>query len=215
MTTADGTTHAKLLEYIKKRGFTFVGPDVETAHIPRTPSSQKIMAIAAATFGIGNPLVAFASGIVPDFKDQDIRKSLISLYDVADFVGVSLEWGAVRMVLSLDADEITDEALIGKFVLLHERITQFRKYAMSSLQTRLGDIKQGTVAHVFLVFRQPYKADHFANNLSDKCKQVTFWKKIWTLPWAVDVPGKRIHRWSGFPPYDTIGQSELTEYLFT
>jgi hypothetical protein len=128
-------------------------------------------------------------------------------------VAISLDWGAVRLIITLEADEIGDELLVGRFSLLHDKISTFRNYAMTTLRTIFGNATQGTSAKVLLIYRKPYKADYFLNNLSEKCKHITFWKKIWTLPVAVDVPGRKILPWKGFPPYEK-GVFNLSSALF-
>lgn len=203
----------RLIEYLKSRQFAIVPTEGQCEPIKRVSMTNTWMTKAASSAAFG-PLAAFASGITPNSNDAELVKSLRGLYELAALVGIRLATGSVGIALVIDADELEDEVLVGRCVLLQERISEFDKYGFKIIRTLFGDIKHGVVAYVFFVFRKPYKADHFLNNLSNKCKQVAFFKKIYTLPWAIDVAGRRVHKWKGFPLFDSVDREAMASSLF-
>lgn len=206
--------YQRIAKYFTSISFTFIGRPDEDQPIPGISLRDRAMATAAASVVFGL-IGGLSSGMVDDSSESELRSALKRFSRFGGLTAVSLKSGAVRIVLVLPADETSDEALIGTFSLLHDELTDFRRFALTTLRNWLfGDVKQGVLLHCLLVFHTQYKADHFANSLSDKCKHITFWKKIWTLPWAIDVPGNRVVRWNGFPPYDDIGLKAMSNHLF-
>ena len=203
----------RLIQYLKAGNFVIIPTEGHCDPIQRVSRSDIWMTKAAMAAAFG-PLGALLSGSLPNANDSEVVRSLRSLYQLANLVGVRLKTGAVGIVLVIDADELEDEAIVGRCVLLQDKLSEFGKYGFKILNTPFGDIRQGVAAYVFFVFRQPFRADYFLNNLSSKCKQVAFFKKIYTLPWAIDVAGRKIHKWKGVPLYDPIGCESMRGHLF-
>lgn len=162
----------------------------------------------------GGRLVEYLARRHFTFEDEDLQGAFLACREIASVVGISLEAGAVRLALIGEADAIADDRLLGDFFLVHGKLTEFRRHGMPVLKTRVGDVTQGIRAHVFLVFNRPGQAEHFLEHLLERCRHVTFWRKVCTLPWVIDVPGQRVLRWRGWPPCRGLNQAELAGHLF-
>ncbi len=187
-----------LVDYsVKDEDFSFLGA-ADELDAPQKMSSRMQFALGAAAgvaFGIFGGM---ASGYMKGSADYDaLIADLRKMLDCSDVIGIRLKDGMAVLRLGIDADELTGEALIGRFAIIHERATEFRKYAYTIMRSWINETKLPTVSQGVVVFSKHQKAKQFIQQHGDKCKHYTFWKGVRTQPWVVDLQEEVITRCSG------------------
>jgi hypothetical protein len=151
--------------------------------------SEKTKILAAeALAGFGAFVINFSS-----FTDNDVKPELERLAGLCDLMGVKLST-SVNLVLFIYGDNLADDAIIGKCHLIHDRLSSFKKFAM-----RFGWVKYPVRADVFFAFNDSEKAFHFRNSVQAYCKHYPFLRKIWVLPWGIDLTAKSVWTYQGLP----------------
>jgi hypothetical protein len=111
------------------------------------------------------------------------------LFQHCDFLGVYLKWGAATLRLLIDGDRVTDEGLIGRFALIHERAFDFRKYCSAVGGNKLPVHVQGMI-----FFSAHTRAEQFWQRCADKCVHKSAWKSVFTKPWVFDLEAEKMKR---------------------
>ena len=181
-----GDFFLNLVENSQAKGFSFLTPDERFDEPKRGSAGQQaiVAMIAGAAFGA---LGGLATGYAGKLNNEQLLNDLKRMSEYCDVTGINLISGMVILRLAIDADEIKDDALIGRFALIHERTHDFRKYGMSLFGGNIG-----TATHVIVTFSSHERAQDFAKNVAKKCKQVSFWKKVNTRPWVADLEAEEI-----------------------
>jgi hypothetical protein len=130
-----------------------------------------------------------------------------------DFIGIKTSNGPALLRLAIDADDIPDETLIGRFAVIHEQAHNFRKHS-STFPGGFKETKFAVYAQVVVVFSSHKRARNFIQRFADQCSHTAFWKKVYTYPWIVDLEDEEIKRYR--QPLDNFfGQGEkLKSELF-
>ena len=128
------------------------------------------------------------------FNDNEVKAELEKLGALCDLIGVNVSSASVGLVLFLYADDLTDEAAVGKSHLIHDRLAPFKKFTM-----RIGWNKMPVSAKVFFVFSNSEKAFHFRTTVQEHCKRHSLFSKLWVLPWGVDLSAKSVWAYQGLP----------------
>jgi hypothetical protein len=158
--------------------------------IKQMPVGYRATHIAAwALAGFGGFAVNFSSA-----TNDEVKSELAKLGTLCDLIGVKLFTGAVKLVLIVHCDDLSDEAVVGKSHLIRDRLNAFKKFAM-----RVGWSKMPVVANVFFVFGNSEKAFHFRQSVQEHCKQHTLFSKFFVLPWGVDLSAKSVWGYKGLP----------------
>jgi hypothetical protein len=180
-----------LIEYSRGEGYSFFVPG-EAFDEPRKLSAggQALIAVAAGAFA--GLLGGLSSGYLDKTSKEDLLVDMKNMSQYCDVVGLKLSYGNVLLRLGIDSDNLSNETLIGRFSMIHERVHDFRKYAASFLRSVFSDGKQPTFAHVFVIFSSHKRAKDFKDNCAEKCKQSAFWKKVYTSPWLVDLEDEEL-----------------------
>jgi hypothetical protein len=94
--------------------------------------------------------------------------------------------------VAIDANNLTEDALVGRFSLIHERAFDFRKYALSAIASRMD-----TAVEVLVIFSTHERARDFTERLAGKCKHATglfsgWGGRVHTDPWVVDLEREEI-----------------------
>jgi hypothetical protein len=182
-----------LLDYSKADGFSFLVPG-EGFDDPKRLSGGKqmlISAVAGVAFGL---IGSLSSGYMDKTQKDGLVAELLKMHEYCGLVGIKLSDGPVLLRLGIDADDISGEALVGRFAMIHERAYDFRKYAPSVMRTIWNDGKLATVAQVVIVFSTHKRAREFTQTLADKCKHTAIWKKVYTQPWVIDLEDEEVTR---------------------
>jgi hypothetical protein len=176
---------------VKEEDFSFLGDGDTLAEPKRMSAPMQLLAnVLGGLSGIpGGEGIADKDALV-----ADLRKML----DCSDVVGVRLKDGPVVLRLGIDADQMSGEALIGRFAVIHERIVEFRKYAYTIVRSWIMEGKMSTIAQGVVVFSEHQKAKQFIEHYGDKCRHSAFWKDTITQPWIVDLEDEMITSLAGF-----------------
>jgi hypothetical protein len=178
-----------LAEYSQSKGFSLFKPDTDEFEDPKRFSKGQQIAIGmiyGAAFGaLGGGL----GGYYSETRKEQLVSDLKTLSEYRDMIGINLSRGFNLLRVAIDADDLTDEALIGRFALIHERLHDFRKYAMSSLTGKMR-----TQAEVLVVFSAHERATAFIEGSAKKCGQLSYRKNVMTQPWIVDLEQDEITR---------------------
>jgi hypothetical protein len=189
------------IDYFKREGFAFYVPNESFADPEEISLKRQIgfkLAIGVGMALAGYPELGFLmgtnAGLVSDKDKDSLVADLQKIKNYCDFVGIKLSNGPVVLRLGIDGDDISEESMIGRFAIIHERAHDFIKYSASLLKSRFGDNKFSTHTSVVVVFSTHKKAKYFNENLAGKCKHTAFWKKVYTHPWVVDLEDEEIKR---------------------
>ncbi len=182
-----------LLEYSKEEGFSLLVPG-ERLNDPKGLSLGKQMVIAAVAGTVFGLIGSLSSGYQDETKKQGLVADLQRMQDYCALVGIKLSNGPVLLRLGIDADDISGEALAGRFAMIHERAYDFRKYAPSSMRTIWRDNKLATFVQVVVALSAHKRAREFILSFGDKCKHTAVWKNVHTQPWVVDLEDEDIKR---------------------
>jgi len=182
-----------LLDYSKGEGFSFLQGD-ERFEDPKRLSGGKQALVAAAAGALFGLVGSLSSGYMTETDRAGLIADLKKMNDLCDRVGIKLSDGSVLIRLAINADSLSDESLVGRFALIHERAYDFRKYAISIMRSIWSDGKQPTVSQVLIAFSAHRRARTFLQSFADKCKHTAVWKKVYTQPWVVDLEDEDITR---------------------
>jgi hypothetical protein len=201
-----------LCDYSKANGFALFIPGTEF-DVPKGMSGKSkaliIGAAALAAVALGGRLIYYGSGKSAD-KDRMIGD--LQRMPYCDFVGVKLSSGTVQLRLGINSDNLSGEALVGRFAMIHERAIDFRKYA---------SMNPSALTEVFTTFSSHKRAREFIQNFADKCKHLAYKKMTRTFPVVIDLEDEDITSfapklfWSQKPSFFWAREIEkLKETLF-
>lgn len=176
----------KLIEQSKTEGFTFLLSG-EPINDPKRVSAfaQAFAAVAAgAVWGL---LGSLSTGYLDQSTREKLTGDLRWMNELCDLAAIHLSSGHTVLRLVIDADNVSQETIVGRCALIHERTHRFREYGLTLMRSVFSDGKLGTHAQVILVFSSHEKAKDFGDNYADKCEHTAFWKKVHTKPWVVDL----------------------------
>lgn len=170
-----------LLEYSHSKGFSFLTPDQAFEQPKKLSTAQqtKVAMISGVFFGaLGGISTGYTSKINKEQTIADFKR----MSEHCDLVGLNLSGVVVQLRLGLDADDLTDEAIVDRCTLIQERAHDFRNYALS-----LFTGKMSTHAEVIMAFSSHKRAKEFIDRSAKKCKHWSYWKKVMTHPWVADL----------------------------
>lgn len=141
--------------------------------------------------------------------DSEIKNELLKLVGLCDLIGIHAASGGISLVLFVYADDLTDEAAIGKSALIHDKLSPFKKFTM-----RVGWNKMPVRATVFFVFANSEKGFHFRQSVQERCKHFSLLTKLWVLPWGIDLVAKSVWPYRGLPA-NWMKPAEIEARLFS
>jgi hypothetical protein len=193
-------------QHFTKSDFQFLTPDLRPENL-RWPRPDQIEKITYREGTGGYPeirgIARFLGMATTPASSQVGEKVLTTLRGMkahGETVGFSLEGGAPKVLLEVDAENLNDEQILGRFILISDAAAKFKDFA---LNIPMGGrwSKHPTTCHVFVSFSSHSKAIHFNEDLEGKCKSYNiFTKAPHVFPWTVDLERKRVKKYSGFPP---------------
>jgi hypothetical protein len=181
------------LDFFKGEGYTFLIPGVQLDNPIQLSGGKQALVAAAAGMAFGL-LGSLSSGYMDKVDKEVLKKDLQRLYDYCDLAGIHLSSGNVVLRLVMDGDNLSNETIVGRFAMIHERAYDFRKYAMTFLRSVVSDGKLSTYAIVLMAFSSHKRTKDFINGYADKCKHTAFWKKVRTQAWVIDLEDEEITR---------------------
>ena len=187
---------ANLIDYARHEGFGFLAPD-EKLEDPKklSASQQAFMQIAsgiiyAATTGlgaVGGIMGAASSGPLSRVDKKELVPDLKKMNEYCDFSAIDLNSVFVMLRLALDGDSLTNDAIVERSDLIHQKSHDFHKYAMF-----LFGHKSSVHADMMIAFSSHHRAKEFVDSFAKKCNKKSFWKAVFTHPWVVDLENEEI-----------------------
>lgn len=178
----------------------------EGKSIQRMSTGHKIL-VTGGMFVAGG-LIAALSTKSSKSSDEEINVEIGKLKKSCDSVGIRLDTGQTLLSLFIYADDLSHDQMIGRSVLIQDQMKTFKNYSM-----RMGLSKMGVFAKVFYVFFDSEKAFQFRQAVQAHCKHCEFFKKIYVLPWGIDVSAKSV--WGYKLPFLSFKPKELETKLFS
>jgi hypothetical protein len=181
-----------LIDYYKGRGFSFFVPGEQFVNAEKTSLAKrtvfKAIAGMAMTLAV-NPGLGIATSLtsfnLSAADKESLAKDLEQMHNYCDLVGIKISdpIAPAMFILGIDADDISNESLIGRFVNIHEHAHNFIKYSPSAMFGK----KNGVRTSVCVVSSSHKRAKDFIENAATKCKHSAFWKKVDTWSWPMDL----------------------------
>ena len=211
MATNKSSFFINLLAYSKAQGYSFLVPNEQfDANKPSARTQLKQNLLMAATVGVMgavmgmNTRVFFGNSNSAQLSQNEkdaLAKDLTELQNHCDFAGIKLDNGPANLRLAIDADNLSDESLIGRSAIIHQRTHDFLKYTSYVMY----DTKYGASTHLMIVFSSHKRVEEFWKKYANKCHHKSFLKKVYTRTWVVDLENKEITR-QGYFLSDLLGQ---------
>ncbi len=194
---------ANLIDHSQAEGFSFLTPDGNVSDPKRMSEGRQMVVrlIQGAAFGLLGGIVGYT-----ETRKQELIRDLTAFSAHGDLAGINLTQGTVILRIVIDADGLTDDTLVGRFTLIHESAHNFRRYGLSTFSGNMS-----THVHVILLFSSHERADAFGKRYGKKCSQWSFWKKVLTNPWIIDLEREELIR---FQVGAGIGAAKLKAALF-
>ena len=203
---------SKFVGFFSKRGFQFLKPDLNPADIEQTNIFIKLLgsglgSVALGFAGISPIFGALFSPDGPNATSEKLMTTLSKIQKHGELVGVLLKYGRPKVILIVYAEELKDDEIIGRFVLIHESVQNIQDFSMRMLGNK---IIMPAECLVFTIFSSHSKAEHFRERLENKCKRHNiFSKSVAVLPWTVDLERKRVRK-----PRAFLAAPEFKEDVF-
>jgi hypothetical protein len=178
----------------------------EEKSIQRVSTGYKILATSSALVAGG--LISALGTKSASFSDEEVRTEMSKLKKLVDLAGIRLDTGAVSLALFVYADNLSDDQMIGRSVMIRDQMKSFKNFSM-----RLMLSKMGVYASVFHIFEDSSKAFHFRQSVQAGCKHMEMFKKSYVLPWGIDLSAKSVWAYKGLPLL-SIKPEEIEAKLF-
>lgn len=175
--------------------------------IQRISTGRKVL--MTGSFFVAGGLISALGTKSSKFSDDEVKAEIVKLRQLCDLVGIRLDTGPAILALFIYADDLSDDQMIGRSILILEQMKSFRDFTM-----KIGWSKMGVSARVFYVFSDSNKAFHFRQSVQEHCKHGEFFKKIYVRPWGVDLSAKSVWAHKGFPDLN-LKPADIEAKLFS
>jgi hypothetical protein len=179
----------------------------EGKSIQRMSTGQKVLFTGGAFIAGG--LVAALCTKFPKSSDEEIHTEIQKLKKTCDLVGIRLDTGSIVLSLFIFSDDLSQDQMIGRSVLIQDQMKAFKNFTMRFMLTRMA-----VYANVFYIFSDSEKAFQFRQSCQANCKHGEFFKKIDVMPWGVDVSAKSVWGYKGLP-VSMFNSKDLETKLFS
>lgn len=173
--------------------------------IQRVSTGRKVLLSGA--FFVAGGLISALGTKSSKFSDDEVKAEMAKLRKSCDFVGIRLDTGGAILALFIYADDLSDDAMIGKSVLIKDQMKSFKDFTM-----KMAWSKMAVFAKVFYVFFDSGKAFHFRQSVQGHCYQKLFWDKIYVRPWGIDVSARSV--WAHQELFMAKEKAEIETKLF-
>lgn len=153
--------------------------------IQRVSTGRKVL-LSSSLFVAGGLISALGTKS-SKFSDDDVKVEMAKLRKTCDFLGIRIDTGEAILALFIYADDLSDDAMIGRSILIRDQMKAFKDFTM-----KMAWSKGGAFAKVFYVFFDSAKAFHFRQSVQGHCYQKLFWDKIYVRPWGIDISAKSV-----------------------
>lgn len=198
-----------LTEYSQAQGFCFLHRD-EPFEEPKRPSvGQQTVYTAISAIGFGL-IGAALTGYFEKLNKEELIRDLKSMSEYCDVVGINLSKAIVILRLGTDGDDLADDVIVERFSAIHARAHEFQKYAMSLAMAG----KMSVRTQALIAFSSHKRATDFGEGFASRCKQSSFWKKIYTEAWVIDLEDENVTRFRHGGEFLARDLAEIKTELF-
>ena len=179
----------------------------EGKSIQRISTGHKVL-VTGGMFVAGGLIAALGTRSSKS-SDEEVNAEIGKLKKSCDLVGIRLDTGQTLLSLFIYSDDLSPDQMIGRSVLIQGQMKTFKNFSM-----RMALSKMGVFAKVFYTFFDSEKAFNFRQSVQAHCKHSEFFKKIYVLPWGIDVSAKSVWGYKGLPLL-SFNPKELETKLFS
>ena len=183
--------YLRFVRYFQAEGCVFPASTETEIRATGMPFWTRVLASGGGVLG------GLCTGYSARFTDENVRAELFRLGHHCDLVSVKCDGLAPLLIVTMEADDLSNEELVGRFAFRDEATARFKDFA-----PRLGIAygqKLGVDCHAFVVAATSTRALSFEVNAQEKCKRFHFWRKVHVLPWSVDLESRRLTQFPGLP----------------
>jgi hypothetical protein len=178
----------------------------EGKSIQRISTGYKVLVTGGAFVGGG--LISALGTKSSKFSDDEVKAEITKLRKSCDLVGIRLYTGQTQLVLFIYADDLSDDAMIGKSILIRDQMKSFKDFTMKVVWSTMG-----VSAKVFYVFFDSGKAFHFRQSVQEHCNHKQIWGKIYVQAWGIDISARNV--WGNQGLFMTKLKAEIETKLFS
>ncbi len=149
---------------------------------------------------------AFEHGIL---ENDQIDSDLEEVSKSCDFFAFNLKATANLMICSIKADLLSSDEILGRVSKIDHTIKE-RKFG----NLKLGLTRIGTIVWPLIFFTNSAKAKAFQESHQDACKINRMFPVRNILPYVIDLTGRKIYPYKGWPPGGSIKTKELEKAFF-
>jgi hypothetical protein len=206
-----------LAEHLHKHGYRCLLPDGTLAENADAYRNQRLMKYVSniaigQTFG----LLASMSQSQHVVNEEVLRSELISFAALGTMVGISFVNNGVQLALLLNADGMSDAAIIGRFERINDAGKTFKKYTPVLMKTIFRETRSPLFINVVTTFSDADKAGYFSSELESKCKYTGAFKGgIYVYPLPIDLATPRVISMKRMLLPDPLGLPKAAGFLLT
>jgi hypothetical protein len=168
MKTADFFHHFH--DNSNKNGYSFFFDEKPLEAPPQMSSNQQLLVNclnSLSRLSLGLPLL-FQPAIYKSHNKETLTGDFKRLQKYCDLIGIKDSFGSCLLRTAIVADEISDEALVGRLAIIHEQASNFQKYTANPMGTRriFGSGGMSVRCLVFLIFSSHKRAREFSEKPS-------------------------------------------------
>jgi|SRR5665213_41578 len=153
--------------------------------IERVSTGRKVL-LSGAYFVAGGLISALGTKS-SKFSDDEVKAELVKLKKLVDLVGIRLDKGSAMLCLFIYADDLSDDEMIGRGILVRDQMKPFKDFTM-----KIAWSKSGVEAKVFYVFFDSDKASHFSQSVQKHCSHKQFLANLYIQASGIDVTKIRV-----------------------
>jgi hypothetical protein len=136
----------------------------------------------------------FESELKPAFKSEKFKEDLKRIYPITNYVLFKYVLAQPVIVSLVKADHLSPndyKTISGQY---DKVMLSFREHTGKIMGTKLS-----VTGLIFFIFSDSVKAAEFEEKYQAENKIWHFWKKTWTIPWAIDVSKGRVIKHKKLP----------------
>lgn len=138
--------------------------------------------------------IDFEPEIKSAFKYDKFQEDLKKIYPITNYVLFKYVLSQPIIIALVKADDLTTNDFKTITTEYDKLMLQFREHTGKMFGTKLS-----VTGLIFFIFSDSDKAFEFENKYQDENKIWHFWKKTWTITWAIDTTKKRVVKHKKLP----------------
>lgn len=167
----------------------------ETISQDTDPLSKRIrLGIEAINFISKAFNIGFESGLKSVFAKEEFKEDIKRIHTLTNYVLFKYVLSQPIIIALIKADELDQndyKTITNQYDTL---MLNFRKHT-----GKISGTKLSVTGLIFFIFSDSSKAREFENKYQQENKVWHFWKKTWTITWAIDVAGGKVIKHKKLP----------------